>query len=348
MLIAPAGRHLRITRRLTVAITDEPADTPHRPSIDLMMTSAAHARPGKVLGILLTGMGDDGADGMAMLRAQGGITIGESEESCVVFGMSRAAQERGGVERLLPLAHIAGWLAGIRARPPQPRRPRARQTARRDSCRPVGRPHVPAGSAAPPANAPGSGSHHQRHRGLHRHFMVVPHGPAHRVPGGHAAIVEGPHIGGGEAVTGRRRYGALQRELDVKALQAGTVAQALDGERVTTSPFLTGLQHSWWQSWEHAVEQPRQIGDFLHGIRHEGDDVRRGRAVREEQRTIASAKHPGGIGFLAIAASTAPDAQGVEPGDELDLVPGDERWPQPRDSCHGPYWRWRCGRTSGA
>ena len=80
-----------------------------------MMTSAAQARPGKVLGILLTGMGDDGADGMAMLRAQGGITIGESEESCVVFGMSRAAHERGAIERLLPLAHIAGWLAGIRA-----------------------------------------------------------------------------------------------------------------------------------------------------------------------------------------------------------------------------------------
>jgi two-component system chemotaxis response regulator CheB len=114
VFIAPAGRHLRITRRLTVAISDEPSGAPHRPSIDLMMTSAAQARPGRVLGILLTGMGDDGAEGMAMLRAQGGITIGESEESCVVFGMSRAAHERGAVERLLPLPHIAAWLAGMR------------------------------------------------------------------------------------------------------------------------------------------------------------------------------------------------------------------------------------------
>ena len=114
VLIAPAGRHLRITRRLTVSISEDPADAAHRPSIDLMMTSAAQARPGKVLGILLTGMGDDGAEGMAMIRAQGGITIGESEESCVVFGMSRAAHERGAVQRLLPLAHIAGWLAAIR------------------------------------------------------------------------------------------------------------------------------------------------------------------------------------------------------------------------------------------
>ena len=114
VLIAPAGRHLRITRRMTVAISDEPADAPHRPSIDLMMSSAAHARPGKVLGILLTGMGDDGADGMALIRAQGGIAIGESEESCVVFGMSRAAHERGAITHLLPLAHIAAWLAGIR------------------------------------------------------------------------------------------------------------------------------------------------------------------------------------------------------------------------------------------
>lgn len=114
VLIAPAGRHLRITRRLTVAINDEPSDAPHRPSIDLLMTSAAMARPGHVLGILLTGMGDDGADGMAMIRAQGGIAIGESEESCVVFGMSRAAHERGALDRLLPLPHIAGWLAAMR------------------------------------------------------------------------------------------------------------------------------------------------------------------------------------------------------------------------------------------
>jgi len=112
-LIAPAGRHARITRRLTVALSDEPSDAPHRPSIDLLMSSATVARPGRVLGILLTGMGDDGADGMALIRAQGGITIGESEESCVVFGMSRAANERGAVGHLLPLAHIAGWLGGM-------------------------------------------------------------------------------------------------------------------------------------------------------------------------------------------------------------------------------------------
>ncbi len=67
-----------------------------------------------MLGILLTGMGDDGAQGMTMIRAQGGIAIGESEESCVVFGMSRAAHERGAIDRLLPLAHIAGWLGGLR------------------------------------------------------------------------------------------------------------------------------------------------------------------------------------------------------------------------------------------
>ena len=69
-----------------------------------MMLSAARVRPGRVLGVLLTGMGDDGADGMAAIRAGGGLTVAESEESCVVYGMPRAAAERGGVDRLLPIA----------------------------------------------------------------------------------------------------------------------------------------------------------------------------------------------------------------------------------------------------
>jgi two-component system chemotaxis response regulator CheB len=83
--------------------------------VDVLMLSAARARPGRVLGVLLTGMGDDGADGMAAIRAQGGITVAESEASCVVYGMPRAAYERGGVGRLLPLPELAGWLASVKA-----------------------------------------------------------------------------------------------------------------------------------------------------------------------------------------------------------------------------------------
>jgi two-component system chemotaxis response regulator CheB len=74
------------------------------------MRSAARSRPGKVLGILLTGMGEDGADGMVTIRAGGGITIAESETSCVVYGMPRAAIQRGGAGWVLPLDEIAELL----------------------------------------------------------------------------------------------------------------------------------------------------------------------------------------------------------------------------------------------
>ena len=113
VLVAPAGRHLRITSRLTVALEPEPADAKHIPSVDVTMNSADRARPGRVLGILLTGMGQDGAEGMATIRASGGFTIGESEATCVVYGMPRAAEMRGAVECMLPLPDIVSFLEGL-------------------------------------------------------------------------------------------------------------------------------------------------------------------------------------------------------------------------------------------
>jgi two-component system chemotaxis response regulator CheB len=113
VLVAPAGRHLRITRDLVVQLATEAADAKHIPSVDIAMKSAVRARPGAVLGILLTGMGQDGAEGMATIRASGGFTIGESEASCVVYGMSRAAELRGGVDCMLPLPEIVSFLEGI-------------------------------------------------------------------------------------------------------------------------------------------------------------------------------------------------------------------------------------------
>jgi two-component system chemotaxis response regulator CheB len=106
VLVAPAGRHLRITTNLAVALTADLADGKHMPSVDVTMKSATQARPGRVLGILLTGMGQDGAEGMAAIRASGGFTIGESEASCVVYGMPRAAEQRGAVDCMLPLPEI--------------------------------------------------------------------------------------------------------------------------------------------------------------------------------------------------------------------------------------------------
>jgi two-component system chemotaxis response regulator CheB len=112
-LVAPAGRHLRITSSLGVVLAAEPAEAKHIPSIDVTMKSAARARPGRVLGILLTGMGHDGAEGMATIRSSGGFTIAESEASCVVYGMPKAAEIRGAVDCLLPLPEIIAFLEAL-------------------------------------------------------------------------------------------------------------------------------------------------------------------------------------------------------------------------------------------
>ncbi len=113
-VIAPAGSHLRVSPNLVAILTPEPGDAKHIPSVDVTMRSAARSRPGKVLGILLTGMGEDGADGMAAIRAGGGVTIAESEASCVVYGMPRAAIQRGGAGHVLSLEEIADLLAAVR------------------------------------------------------------------------------------------------------------------------------------------------------------------------------------------------------------------------------------------
>jgi two-component system, chemotaxis family, protein-glutamate methylesterase/glutaminase len=115
-LVAPAGKHLRITSSLTVELSNQPADAKHVPSVDVTMRSAAEARPGAVLGILLTGMGQDGAEGMVSIRKSGGVTVGESEASCVVYGMSRAAEQKGGVDAMLPLPEIVAFLEAIGAK----------------------------------------------------------------------------------------------------------------------------------------------------------------------------------------------------------------------------------------
>ena len=115
VFIAPAGSQMRLNANLGVMLSPETGQARHVPSVDVLMLSAARVRPGRVLGILLTGMGDDGADGMAAIRAQGGVTLAESEATCVVYGMPRAAYERGGVTHLLALPEIVEWLSDVKA-----------------------------------------------------------------------------------------------------------------------------------------------------------------------------------------------------------------------------------------
>ena len=110
VLIAPGNRHMLLQRsgaRYYVSIKDGPQVSRHRPSVDVLFRSAAHHAGANALGILMTGMGDDGASGMAEMRAAGATTIAQDEASCVVFGMPKEAIARGGVEKVVPLDLLA-------------------------------------------------------------------------------------------------------------------------------------------------------------------------------------------------------------------------------------------------
>lgn len=110
VLIAPAGRHMKVQRRGTggrVWLDDEPRSALHRPSVDVLMASVAKAYGARSLGVVLTGMGSDGVEGLRAIRQTGGRTFAESEESCVIYGMPKAAVEAGVVDRTVPLARMA-------------------------------------------------------------------------------------------------------------------------------------------------------------------------------------------------------------------------------------------------
>lgn len=114
-LIAPGNRHLAVRRSgatYVAAIEDGPPVSLHRPSVDVLFRSAAAAAGSNALGILLTGMGADGADGMADLAAAGARTIAQDEATSVVFGMPKEAIARGVVDEVLPLDRIARALLG--------------------------------------------------------------------------------------------------------------------------------------------------------------------------------------------------------------------------------------------
>ncbi len=105
-LIAPGNRHLLLNRRgdeYYVTINDGPLVSRHRPSVDVLFRSAAKNAGANTLGIIMTGMGDDGAAGMLEMRNAGAHTIAQDEKSCVVFGMPKEAIKRGGVDEILPL-----------------------------------------------------------------------------------------------------------------------------------------------------------------------------------------------------------------------------------------------------
>ncbi len=110
VLLARGNRHLVLLRkhhRFVVDFLDGPPVSRHRPSVDVLFRSAAQQAGRNAVGVILTGMGDDGAAGMLELKQAGAHTFAQDKDSCVVFGMPNEAIKRGGVERVLPLTQIA-------------------------------------------------------------------------------------------------------------------------------------------------------------------------------------------------------------------------------------------------
>jgi two-component system chemotaxis response regulator CheB len=110
VLIAPGNRHMLLQRsgaRYLVAVKDGPLVSRHRPSVDVLFRSAAHCAGGNAVGVIMTGMGDDGATGMREMQEAGAFTLAQDEESCVVFGMPKEAIARGGVGKVVGLSAIA-------------------------------------------------------------------------------------------------------------------------------------------------------------------------------------------------------------------------------------------------
>ena len=110
-LIAPGNHHLLLKRsgaRYFVEVKDGPLVCRHRPSVDVLFRSAARYAGPNAVGVIMTGMGDDGARGMREMKEAGAATIAQNEATCVVFGMPNEAIKRGAVDKILPLEAIPG------------------------------------------------------------------------------------------------------------------------------------------------------------------------------------------------------------------------------------------------
>jgi two-component system chemotaxis response regulator CheB len=106
VFIAPGGRHLSLVRdgdRVVTHLDLRPLDMPHRPAADVLFQSAAEVYGERVLGVVMTGMGSDGRDGAAWIKARGGSILTEAEETCVVYGMPRSVVEAGLSDAVVPL-----------------------------------------------------------------------------------------------------------------------------------------------------------------------------------------------------------------------------------------------------
>jgi two-component system chemotaxis response regulator CheB len=114
--VAPGGKHLRVERsgaRFVCRVGEDPPVNRHRPSVDVLFRSVAAAAGGNAVGVILTGMGADGADGLGAMRQAGAPTLAQDRESSVVWGMPGEAVKRGAAAEVLPLAAIAGRVLAL-------------------------------------------------------------------------------------------------------------------------------------------------------------------------------------------------------------------------------------------
>jgi two-component system, chemotaxis family, protein-glutamate methylesterase/glutaminase len=119
VLIAPGGKHTLLERqgaRYLVSVREGPLVSRHRPSVDVLFRSAARSAGSNAVGIIMTGMGDDGARGLLEMQQCGARTFAQDEASCIVFGMPKEAIARGAADKVIPLGAIARELLHATAR----------------------------------------------------------------------------------------------------------------------------------------------------------------------------------------------------------------------------------------
>jgi two-component system chemotaxis response regulator CheB len=126
VLIAPGGRHMELRRGhagYEVTISDAAPVNHHRPSVDVLFASVARCAGPQALGIIMTGMGSDGACGLLEMRRTGAYTAAQDEASCVVYGMPAAAAQLGSADHIVPLPDLADWIRHALTLPMRSSRP---------------------------------------------------------------------------------------------------------------------------------------------------------------------------------------------------------------------------------
>jgi two-component system chemotaxis response regulator CheB len=116
-LVAPGGLQMRVARKgaleVEVKLSPNVEGLLHTPSVDILMQSVAEVYPGRGIGVILTGMGHDGLEGMKAIKRANGRTVAQDEASCVVYGMPKAVVDGGYADKVVPLPHIAGEIVNM-------------------------------------------------------------------------------------------------------------------------------------------------------------------------------------------------------------------------------------------